>query len=133
MEVEEFIIALTSLFEDSPDRERMVKFVSRVHGGETFTLSDDGVTQIAEVRKSASGAVTEKETAPKIVELQPFRTFRDIGQPKSSFLLRLRLDDKIVEACLFEADGGRWRNAAIKAIQTFLEENLKDQGITVIA
>ena len=134
--VEEFIISLTSLFEESPDRERVIKFVSKVSGGSNFSLSDDGVTQIVDVKKGVSGALTEQESAPKIVELKPFRTFRDIEQPTSSFLLRLKLineESQIVGACLYEADGGRWRNAAIKSIQSFLEENLKEQGITVVA
>jgi len=135
-QVEEFIISLTSLFEESPDREKVIKFVSRVHGGTGFTLADDGVAQVAEVTKGVSGALTDKETAPKIVNLKPYRTFRDIDQPESCFLLRLKLIDeenKIVGACLFEADGGRWRNTAIKGIQEFLEKNLTKEGITVIA
>jgi hypothetical protein len=134
--VEEFIILLTSLFEESADRERVIKFVSRVTGGGSFTLSDDGVSQIVEARKNVSGALTGNETAPKIVNLKPFRTFRDIDQPESSFLLRLKLideEEKVVGACLHEADGGRWRNAAIKGIQEFLEKNLTKEGITVIA
>jgi hypothetical protein len=134
--IEEFIISLTSLFEDSPDRERVIKFVSRVTGGGSFTLSDDGVSQIVEAKKNISGAITGNETAPKIVNLKPFRTFRDIDQPESSFLLRLKLideDNKVVGACLHEADGGRWRNTAIKTIQEFLEKNLTKEGITVIA
>jgi len=132
--VEEFIISLQSLFEESLDRERLIKYVSRVHGGTGFTLADDGITQIAEVSQGVSGALTEKETAPKIVNLKPFRTFRDIDQPISSFLLRLKLiDEKTVGACLYEADGGRWRNAAVKGIQEFLEKNLAGNGLTVIA
>jgi hypothetical protein len=130
--VEEFVIALNSLFEESKDRERLIQFVSRVHGGTGFTLSDDGITQIVEVQAGVSGALKDKESAPKIVELQPFRTFRDVAQPKSSFLLRLKLlGEQTVGVCLYEADGGRWRNNAIKSIQTFLEENL--EGVTVIA
>jgi hypothetical protein len=134
--IEEFIISLTSLFEDSPDLERVIKFVSRVTGGGSFTLSDDGVSQVVEARKNISGAITGNETAPKIVNLKPFRTFRDIDQPESSFLLRLKLideEEKVVGACLYEADGGRWRNTAIKGIQEFLEKNLTKEGITVIA
>jgi hypothetical protein len=135
-EIEEFIISLESLFEESSDREKLIKFVSRVHGGTGFTLSDDGVSQIAEVSKGVSGALTSKETAPKIVELRPYRAFRDVEQPVSKFLFRMKLvdeDRKIVGACLYEADGGRWRNAAVKTIQDFLVENLEETGITVIA
>lgn len=134
--IEEFIINLTSLFEETADREKVIKFVSRITGGGTFTLADDGVSQNVEVKNSISGALTANETAPKIVNLRPFRTFRDIDQPESQFLLRIKLVDetqKIVGAALFEADGGRWRNTAIKGIQEFLEKNLTKDGITVIA
>jgi hypothetical protein len=83
-----------------------------------------------------SGALTSKETAPKIVNLKPYRTFRDVEQPVSSFLFRMKLVDeerKIVGCCLYEADGGRWRNTAVKTIQEFLVENLAETGIAVIA
>jgi len=136
LSIEEFIIRLTSLFEETPDREKVIKFVSRITGGGTFTLADDGVSQNVEVKQGVSGALTANETAPKIVNLRPFRTFRDIGQPESQFLLRVKLIDetqRIVGAALFEADGGRWRNTAIKGIQEYLEKNLTKDGITVIA
>jgi hypothetical protein len=132
LNVEEFIIALESLFEESDDRIRLISFVSKVNGGTGFTLADDGITQIVEVHAGVSGALKDKESAPKIVKLQPFRTFRDVEQPESSFLLRLKLTgENTVGVCLYEADGGRWRNSAVKTIQAFLQEELP--GVTVIA
>jgi hypothetical protein len=135
-QVEEFIISLNSLFEESEDREKVVRYVSKVHGGTAFSLADDGVTQVAEVSKGISGALTAKETAPKIVNLKPYRTFRDIEQPASEFLMRLKLidtDDHIVGVCLYEADGGRWRNTAVKTIKEFLNKELADLGVAIIA
>jgi hypothetical protein len=135
-QVEEFIIALNSLFEESKDREKVITYVSRVKGGTGFSLADDGVTQVAEVSKGVSGAITEKESAPKIVGLKPYRTFRDIEQPVSEFLMRLKLidtDDHIVGVCLYEADGGRWRNTAVKTIKAFLNKELADLGVAIIA
>lgn len=132
-EVEPFVISLNSLFEESEDRERLIRYVSKVRGGTNFSLGDDGVTQIAEVAKGVSGALTEKETAPKIVKLKPFRTFRDIEQPESEFLFRLKLLDSeshIVGACLYEADGGRWRNEAILEIKDYLQ---KEVEVSIIA
>jgi hypothetical protein len=67
---------------------------------------------------------------------KPYRTFRDIEQPISKFLLRLKLidtDGHIVGVCLYEADGGRWRNTAVQAIKEFLNKELEDMGITIIA
>jgi hypothetical protein len=135
-QVEEFIISLNSLFEESKDREKVINYVSRVKGGTGFTLADDGVTQVAEVTKGISGAITEKESAPKIVGLKPYRTFRDIEQPVSEFLMRLRLidtDEHIVGVCLYEADGGRWRNTAVQTIKEFLNKELADLGVAIIA
>jgi hypothetical protein len=135
-EVEEFIIALNSLFEDSKDREKVINYVSRVKGGTGFSLADDGVTQVAEVTKGVSGAITGKESAPKIVGLKPYRTFRDIEQPISEFLLRMKLldtDGNSVGVCLYEADGGRWRNTAVQTIKEFLNKELADIGISIIA
>jgi hypothetical protein len=134
--VESFIVSLNSLFEESHDRERLTAYVSRVHGGESLTLEDDGVTQIASVSTRVSGALTEKESAPKIVYLKPYRTFRDVYQPESAFLFRMKLfseQDKTVGACLYEADGGRWRNTAIQAIKEFLKEELIELGVSIIA
>lgn len=132
-EVEPFIVSMNSLFEESEDRDRLVHYASRVRGGTSFSLADDGVTQIADVSKGVSGALTGKETAPKIVHLKPFRTFRDIEQPMGTFLFRLKLIDTenhVVGACLYEADGGRWRNDAIINIKNYLAKEVK---IAIIA
>ncbi|GHU67381.1 hypothetical protein FACS189447_09530 [Spirochaetia bacterium] len=132
-EVEPFIISLNSLFEDTEDKDRLARYVSRIKGGTTFSLEDDGITQVAEVTKGIAGAVTEKESAPKIVNLKPFRTFRDIDQPESGFLFRLKLidtDEHTVGACLYESDGGRWRIDAVQSIKKYLEEKVK---IAIIA
>jgi hypothetical protein len=135
-EVEEFVISLNSLFEDSKDREKVINYVSRVKGGTGFTLADDGVTQVAEVTRGISGALTGKESAPKIVGLKPYRTFRDIEQPVSDFLLRMKLldtNEQIVGVCLYEADGGRWRNTAVQTIKEFLYKELAALGVAIIA
>jgi hypothetical protein len=135
-EVESFVVHLNSLFEESPDRERLIKFVSSVTGGAQFTLEDDGVTQVAAVRKGVSGAITKNESAPKIIALKPYRTVRDVEQPTSDFLMRLKLvdeEDHIVGVCLYEADGGRWRNTAVQTIKDFLKKELGELEVAIIA
>ena len=57
------------------------------------------------------------------VPLSPFRTFQEVEQPESEFLLRLDEDGNIG---LFEADGGMWKLTARKTIKAFLEANLAD-------
>ena len=136
LEVEFFIVALRSMFETSPDIEKLIKYVSKVQGGGAFELSDDGVSQTASVKVGVSGALTAKETAPAIVKLRPYRTFRDIQQTESEFLFRMKLINEsaqVVGCCLYEADGGRWRNIATSSIADFLRERLADNGPAVIA
>jgi hypothetical protein len=56
-----------------------------------------------------------------------FKRVLEIDQPKSPFLLRLRKGSKDGDppsCALFEADGGRWKNEAIKSIKAYLVKAL---------
>lgn len=133
--VETFVISLRSMFEPNEDLENVIKYVSKVSGGSSFALEDDGISQAVNVKKGVSGSITEKATAPAIVKLRPFRTFRDIFQVESEFLFRLKLidtEEQTVGAALFEADGGRWRTVAVREIGKYLKEALPE-GPAVIA
>ena len=55
--------------------------------------------------------------------LRPFRTFQEVEQPESEFLLRMDEEGNIG---LFEADGGMWKLTARQTIKAFLEANLSD-------
>ena len=132
LEIENFVIALRSMFEPTEDLLKLITYVSKVRGGTSFTLDDDGASQTATVAKGISGALTEKETAPAIVKLRPFRTFREIEQIESEFLFRMKLldtEEHIVGVALFEADGGRWRNDSVLAIKGYLAEKLPEMSI----
>lgn len=117
IEGEMFIIKLVSLFQSTDDLERLMSYTAKVDIGEGITLSDDGVTQSAKVERSISGALTDNNKAPSMVELKPYRTFREIDQPESRFLFRMQAGRSGgVECALFEADGGAWRIDAMKRI-----------------
>jgi hypothetical protein len=67
------------------------------------------------------------KTAEKIrarVTLAPYRTFREVEQPRSEFLFRLRnkAPDNLPECALFEADGGRWKLDAMLTIKEWLKD-----------
>ena len=55
--------------------------------------------------------------------LRPFRTFQEVEQPESEFLLRLDEDGNIG---LFEADGGMWKLTARQTVKAFLEKKLAE-------
>ena len=57
------------------------------------------------------------------VKLIPFRTFLEVPQPESEFLLRV---DKDKGVGFFEADGGIWKLEAKSNIAKYFEAHLKD-------
>ena len=55
--------------------------------------------------------------------LQPFRTFVEVAQPESEFLLRI--NDR-GEIGFFPADGGVWKLEATRNVAAYFEDKLKD-------
>lgn len=132
MESEDFIIKLNSLFVDTYDRGALVKFVSSLTINNSIQSSDDGVTQSVVIKKGMSGALKDMASAPSVIELAPFRTFREIDQPKSSLLFRMKAYEQKIPTCaLFEADGGEWKNKAIVEIKKYLQD--QNLGLEIIA
>mgnify|MGYP000867004336 FL=1 len=132
MTQEEFAIKFRSLFVPSEknDTNYVLSFVSKLHGGTAITTEDDGITQQVGVSRGVSGKMTEKATLKSIVKLAPYRTFREIEQPESEFLLRMRLDsNNIPLVALFEADGGAWRITAMNRIAEYIAKACPDVKI----
>ena len=83
---------------------------------------DNGISQEVSVKTGA--VLKEQQTVQPIVHLQPYRTFLEVEQPVSDFLLRL---DKEGHPALYEADGGAWKVVAKRSIAAYLAEKLADQ------
>lgn len=66
--------------------------------------------------------------------LRPYRTFREVEQPASRFVLRLQSGqgDGMPKAALFEADGGAWRLTAIEAIARWLRTAQMPDALAII-
>jgi len=131
MVVEEFVIRLRSMFKSTLDLEKVIAYTSKLSSGTIIETLDDGISQSATIRTGVSGAVKKNETAPIIVNLKPFRTFRDLDQVESEFLFRIQTDEdgKNPSCALFEADGGKWRSVTIQAIKAWLAEKISDIAI----
>lgn len=130
---ETFNIAVQALFENAHDRERVLACAGNLRDAASSTISDDGITQGVELRH---GLTLGKEAAvPNPVELAPFRTFREVTQPKSLFVFRARGggDGKPPTLALFEADGGFWKLTAIENIKGYLATRVKDTKIAILA
>lgn len=74
------------------------------------------------------------EIVDQIVELAPYRTFPEIAQPLSKFLIRFQQSGKdgLPLVSLFEADGSMWKLEAIQSIKRYLAENLKTDDVPIL-
>lgn len=126
MSVERMIIGLKSRFEPTEDREYLVQLLGNITDQRSVQTKDDGITQSATV-KSGIQLVGEQRIKP-IVKLKPYRTFLEVEQPESEFLIRL----KDGRAALFEADGGAWKNQAMKNVGELLRNMLKDVDDVIV-
>lgn len=123
MPIEAFVIMLMARFEDTPEREKFLGFVSAIEDGGTLTLADDGVSQTVTTRR---GVKSTRENVTKVT-LAPFRTFTDIPQIPSTFVVRMRsgADGSMLPSiALFECDGGKWKAEAVAAIGKWLTEKV---------
>lgn len=122
---EEFCINMQAKFMDDPETDKglLLKFAGTVENGTVAEYGDDGVTQKATVKQ---GIASKKDAiVPNPVRLRPYRTFIEVEQPASEFIFRMK-DSGGISCALFEADGGAWKNAAMKNIKDYLESELAD-------
>lgn len=122
-EKESFVVGLQSLFEPTPERAEVLKVIGTIKENQVREYADDGVTQT--VSAKAGVALVSEIVVPNPVVLQPFRTFREIDQPASPFILRVRAGKEMPQCALFEADGGRWKLEAIGRIKEFIEDKVE--------
>lgn len=134
MESENFCIGVQSKFIDdtATDKALLLKFAGTVEAGTVAQYGDDGVSQKATVK---TGIASKSEAiVPNPVNLKPFRTFSEVEQPISAFVFRMRQSGSGVSCALFEADGGAWKNDAMKYIAEYLKSNIEYKGrFTVIS
>jgi hypothetical protein len=128
--LENFIIALRSLFADSEHVSDLIRVLGRVDDSVVKQFEDDGISQTV---TATTGVATKRDvTVPTVVTLTPFRTFREIDQPQAEFFLRLqsgRSEGEPPLAALFETDGGKWKLESIERIKAFLAEKITEVPI----
>lgn len=127
---EEFVIGLQSRFLQTGDVIGLLRQASSLEMSAVTLSEDDGVSQRTTVKQGM--ALKETVTVKGRVLLSPYRTFREVAQPPSEFVFRLRAKDGMVPECaLFEADGGAWKLDAVLIIKAWLEE--QGLGLPVVA
>lgn len=116
---DEAIIEIRSRFIPTDDSEYLINLISRINSDNGVQTQDNGVSQTVVVKQGVT-LMGQEVVRPRLM-LQPFRTFREIPQPVSEFILRL---DENGRVGLFEADGGIWKMEAKDSIKAYLAENL---------
>ncbi len=119
---ESAIIELRSAFVPNEGTDYLLDLLSRICKEEGVTSEDNGVSQTVSARRGIS--LKNYEKLRTRIPLIPYRTFTEIKQPESEFILRLGEDTKVG---LIGADGGRWRMTAKEHIKAFFEEALADE------
>ena len=121
---EKFMINMMTRVLDDQQRADVLKVIGTIKDESVRTVEDDGVSQT--VAASAGIVRTQDVVIPNPVELRPYRTFREVEQPSSPFILRARRgnEGELPTLALFEADGGAWALKAVENIRAWLNEKL---------
>ena len=124
MSQDQAIVELQSLYGDTPDRAYLLDLLSQISVEDGVTSIDNGVTQTVTARQ---GVVLKETVQVKpIVRQQPYRTFLEVEQPVSDFLLRIGQNGRIA---LHEADGGAWRLEAKNRIAKYLRDAISAESL----
>lgn len=111
-------IALRTRFQHTNDIEYAQKLLSDITTGCKVTYNDNGVATTIVTQQGV--ALQGKATIRPILNLRPYRTFQEVEQPDSDFLIRV--NDRYIS--FIEADGGMWKLAAREMVKAYLEEHL---------
>ena len=131
MSQEEAVIKLRSTFIQNEGAEYLLGLISRLIMDDSVTSDDNGVTQTVTTRNGVS--LKSFENTKSRITLCPYRTFTEVEQPESEFILRL---DSELRIGLFEADGGAWKLQAKESIAqyftTALAAEISDGSVVVM-
>jgi hypothetical protein len=125
--LEMFVIALQSLFVPTDTLKSIIDMVGNLANESIQENKDDGFSQTLQVRSGISNRSRVKIENP--VSLKPWRTFREVDQPESNFILRFFKDKDGIKASLWEADGGVWRFFAMQSIGQWFANNSNFEAI----
>lgn len=119
---EKAIIELRSMFLPTDGSEYMMELLSTISKEDGISSEDNGVSQSVTAR---TGVALKQTMAVKPrVKLCPFRTFSEVPQPESEFILRL---DNNARVGIIEADGEVWKMEAKENISNYLAEKLSEE------
>jgi hypothetical protein len=128
--IEELVVKMQAKFVKTDDSSRILATIGNICDEDINQYTDDGVTQTVKTKSGINRK--DHNDVPGIVTLQPKRTFPEIEQPASSFVFRLRKDDRAgIQGALFDADSAAWKAFAIAGIADYLREKLAEAELDI--
>ncbi len=121
MGFEEAQIAMRTRFQETPDTIYTLKLLSDICCGAKVVYNDNGIATTITTQKGV--ALQSNDQIRPIITLKPYRTFQEVEQPESIFLIRV--NERGIS--FTEADGGMWKLKARQTVKAFLEEHLADE------
>ena len=118
---EEAQIAMRTRFQETADTVYALKLLSDICCGAKVVYNDNGIATTVTTQKGV--ALQSNEQIRPIITLKPYRTFQEVEQPESIFLIRV--NERGIT--FTEADGGMWKLKARQIIKAFLEEQLAEE------
>lgn len=118
---EEAMIALRTRFQATPDTDYTLKLLSDITTGAKITYNDNGIAQSVVTKRGVD--LQANAAIRPIVNLRPYRTFQEVEQPESQFLIRV--NERGIS--FVEADGGMWKLKARNTIKSYLEAELESE------
>lgn len=118
---EEALIALRTRFQATPDTDYALKLLSDITTGSKVTYNDNGMATSVVTKRGID--LQANSTIRPIISLKPYRTFQEVEQPASQFLIRI--SERGIS--FTEADGGMWKLAARKTVKEYLEAALESE------
>lgn len=118
---EGFVVSLQSQFVCTEERGQLLDSLKQMTQSNEVHTEENGISQTVVAK---AGATLGSIQVSPIWRLSPFRTFTEIVQPDSLFLLRLKQSGESAEFALHETDGGVWAVTAMQEIKEYLSGRL---------
>lgn len=118
MGFEEAQIAMRTRFQETADTIYALKLLSDICCGAKVVYNDNGIATTVTTQKGV--ALQSNEQIRPIITLKPYRTFQEVEQPESIFLIRV--NERGIT--FTEADGGMWKLKARQTVKAFLAAEL---------
>lgn len=131
MDQRSFLIGMQVGFVQDTTTAKLLTLVGTIKDSKVLDLKDDGVTQ--QVSASVGLAKLGLVDVPNPVTLRPYRTFPEVEQPASQYVIRMQSGkgEEVPSIALFEVQDPSWRRASRLAIKDYLRAQLTD--LTVLA